>query len=102
MITTERKLLTNHWTSDVETVERAIGRMAKNRTVTNACRIVLFEVARDEMLHVNVTHAHKTKAMRGWAGPASVAGGFVNNRTFREKPERIAGHIRNMIFASTV
>jgi hypothetical protein len=102
MITTERKLLTNQWTSDVDRVERTLGRMAEHRTVTNACRVVLFEVARDPQLHVNVTHAHKTKPIRGWAGPAAVAGGFVNNRTFGGKPERIAGHIRDMIFAATV
>jgi hypothetical protein len=102
MITTDHKLLTDQWTCDVETVERAIGRMSEHRAVTNPCRVVLFEVARDGQLHVNVTHARKTKAIRGWAGPARVAGGFVNNRTFGDQPERIAGHIREMVFAATV
>ena len=30
MITTDHKLLTNQWTCDVETVERAIGRMSEH------------------------------------------------------------------------
>src|SRR5213596_2116926 len=100
LITTQHKLLTDQWTSDVATVERAIDRMATDRVVTNACRVVLFEAARDGLLHVNVTHKHQTKSVAGWAGPAGVADGFVNNRTFDGPPARIAGHIRRMIFAA--
>src|SRR5436190_2373609 len=102
MITTEHKLLTKQWISDVATVERSIGRMAADRVVTNDCRVVLFEVAHDAQLHVNVTHKHETKSIAGWAGPANVADGFVNNRTFDGPPARIANHIRNMIFAARV
>jgi hypothetical protein len=99
MITTQHKLLTNHWISDVATVEKAIDRAAADRVVTNECRVVLFEVARDGHLHVNVTHKHKTKAIPGWAGPASVSDGFVSNRIFGDRPARIVGHICEMIFA---
>ena len=100
MITTQHKLLTDQWSSDVATVERAIDRMATDRVVTNTCRVMLFEVPRDGLLHVNVTHEHQTKSVAGWAGPAGVADGFVNNRTFDGPPARIAGHIRRMIFAA--
>jgi hypothetical protein len=94
------KLLTDDWTLDVETVEEAIRGFGAGRTVTNDCRVTLFEVTHDRDLHVNVTHAHRTKPVSGWAGPASVADGYVNNRTFGDmKPNRIVDHIRRMVFA---
>jgi hypothetical protein len=97
----ENRLLTDHWTADVEALETAIGRFVAGRAPANECRVMLFEVARDADLHVNVTHRHKTKAVDGWAGPGSVAGGFVNNRTFGDTSTgRIAGHIRHMVFAA--
>jgi hypothetical protein len=100
-ITTTHKLLTGSWTADVEAVETAIGRFTADRAVTNDCQVALFEIARDEHLHVNVTHKYPTKTVRGWAGPARLQGGFVHNRTFSEtKPTKIIGHIRDMVFAS--
>jgi len=103
MITTRHKLLTDVWTADVEVLETAIGRFAAKRALTNDCRVVLFEVAHDGDLHVNVTHRHETKSVRGWAGPGSVPDGFVNNRTFgNTPPSRITGHIHDMVFADRV
>ena len=100
MITTDHKLLTDQWTCDVETVERAIGRMSEHRAVTTPCRVVLFEVARDGQLHVNVTHQHRTKHVEGWTGPGETAGGFVYNRTFPHAPTpHILRHVRDMVFA---
>jgi len=100
-ITTQHKLLTDRWTADVETLETAIGRFVVGRAPANDCLVVLFEVARDADLHVNVTHRRRTKTVDGWAGPGSVSGGFVNNRTFGdESAGRIAGHIRHMVFAA--
>lgn len=100
-IRTESKLLTNNWTSDVRDVETAIEKFAPGPSPANNCRIVLFEVARDADLHVNVTHRHETKSVKGWSGPASVPEGFVNNRTFGDTPTaKIAGHIRAMVFAA--
>jgi len=102
-IRTEHKLLTNDWTSDVQTLETAIRGFGAKQTLTNDCRVVLFEVAHDGDLHVNVTHSHETKSVRGWAGPGSVPEGFVNNRTFGDvTPSRIAGYIRDMVFAERV
>lgn len=100
MITTEHKLLTDDWTEDVRLVETAIRSFDAKRRSATECRVVLFEVPSDRTLHVNVTHQHETKAVRGWAGPGNVPGGFVNNRTFGAMlPHRIVGHIRDMVFA---
>ena len=102
-VTTEHKLLTGSWTADVEALEAAIGRFAADRPLTNDCRVVFFEIVRDDHLHVNVTHRHRTLAVRGWAGPASVAEGFVHNRTFGDTPpSRIVRHIRDMVFAPRI
>jgi len=99
-VTTTHKLLTDSWTADVQTVEAAIRRFKTDRT-DNDCQVVLFEIVRDEHLHVNVTHRHPTTTVRGWAGPASLPAGFVHNRTFGEsKPTKIIGHIRDMVFAT--
>ena len=103
MITTEHKLLTKQWISDVATVERSVGRMAADRVVTNDCRVVLFEVAHDGQLHVNVTHRHQTKAVKGWSGPGVSAEGFIHNRTFQGAPTaEILRSIRQMVFAARV
>jgi hypothetical protein len=99
-VTTQHRLLTNTWTSDVQALETAIQGFGARRAVTNDCRVVLFEVGHDVDLHVNVTHNHETRSVRGWAGPGTVPDGFVNNRTFgKGTPSRIAGHIRDMVFA---
>ena len=97
MITTQHKLITDQWTGDVRLLEAAIRRFDVKRSPQNDCRVVLFEVPRDSDLHVNVTHAHETKSVRGWAGPGSVPDGFVSNRTFGAmQPDRIAGHIASV------
>lgn len=102
-ITTTHKLLTGDWTSDVETVERGIGRFKPDDSTKNDCQVVLFEIVRDIRLHVNVTHRHETRAPAGWAGPASLREGFVHNRTFGDMPARqIVRHIREMVFAERV
>jgi hypothetical protein len=102
-ITTAHKLHTGSWTADVETLETAVGRFTENRPLTNDCRVVFFEVAQDRHLHVNVTHRHQTRAVRGWAGPASMPEGFVHNRTFaKTSPKRMIRHIRDMVFAERV
>ena len=100
-ITVTHKLLTESWTADVHAVETAIGHFSADRAVTNDCQVVLFEVVRDDHLHVNVTHRYPTKTARGWAGPANLPGGFVHNRRFGDgHPKQIVKHIRDMVFAT--
>jgi hypothetical protein len=103
-ITTAHKLLTDSWTEDVEIVETAVGRFRADHAPSNDCQVVLFEMARDRHLHVNVTHKHPTKSVPGWAGPANLPQGFVHNRTFSEAQptDRIVRHLRDMIFAAPV
>jgi hypothetical protein len=96
----DHKLLTRSWTSDVEALEASIGRFAERRPLTNACRVVFFEIAGDAHLHVNVTLRHQTTAARGWAGPAKMPEGFVHNRMFGATPSgQMLRHIREMVFA---
>ena len=96
----QQKLVTNAWTDDVGVVMTAIRGFTRRRTLQNACRVVLFELAGDRDLHVNVTHAHHTASPAGWSGPGITPDGFVHNRRFDcIEPEKIARHIREMVFA---
>jgi hypothetical protein len=102
-IATTRKLLTDSWTADVDTVETAVGRFKPDAAVRNDCEVVFFEVARDGDLHVNVTHKYQTRTVRGWAGPASLPRGFVHNRTFGDtQPSQIVRRVRDMVFAARI
>jgi hypothetical protein len=99
-VTTAHNLLTESWTADVEVLQTAVERFNADRSLTNECRVVFFEIVRDRHLHVNVTHRYATKGISGWAGPATVADGFVHNRTFYgSQPKQIIRHIRDVIFA---
>jgi len=99
-ITTKRTLLTGAWTADVEILETAIGRFKADGSSRNDCHVAFFEIVRDRHLHVNVTHRHPTKEVRGWAGPAAVADGFLHNRTFADTaPPRMLRQIRDMVLA---
>jgi hypothetical protein len=103
-ITTVHKLLTKSWTADVEILETAVRRFKANRSASNDCQVVLFEMDRDPLLHVNVTHKFRTKSVPGWAGPGTLPQGFVHNRTFgqAQPTERIVRDVRDMIFAARV
>ena len=102
-VTTKQRLLTSSWTADVQGLETAINRFNQDGRVTNDCEVAFFEVARDTHLHVNVTHRHQTRAISGWAGPASMPAGFVHNRTFdHTSPGQVIRHIREMVFAARV
>jgi hypothetical protein len=102
-ITTTRTLLTGAWTADVEILETAIGRLKADGPSPNDCRVTFFEIVNDRHLHVNVTHRHATKEVRGWAGPANVAGGFLHNRTFANMaPPRMIRQIRDMVLAARI
>ena len=101
-VTTSHTLLTGFWAADVEALEAAIGRFTADQPLTNDCRVSFFELAGDSQLHVNVTHQHPTKAVRGWAGPGITRDGFVHNRRFSGMlPSAIIRHIRTMVFAAT-
>ena len=101
-VTTSHTHLTGSWATDVETVEAAIGRFTAVQPLTNECHVSFFEIAGDGQLHVNVTHQHATKAVRGWAGPGITRDGFVHNRRFSVMlPSAIIRHIRAMVFAAT-
>jgi hypothetical protein len=100
-ITTTHSLLTDSWTDHVHVIEKAIGRFGASRDVTKDCQVALFEIVRDDHLHVNVTHKYATRTMPGWAGPAVLPSGFVHNRTFGDtQPNDIIRHIRQMVFAA--
>ena len=100
-IKTSHNLLTDSWTHGVHVIEEAIGRFAARGDVANDCQVALFEIVRDDHLHVNVTHQCATRTMRGWAGPAILRSGFVYNRTFGDtQPSDIIRHIRRMVFAA--
>lgn len=97
-ISARHQLLSDLWTADVEALESAIGRF---RTRGNNCDVVCFEIARDQHLHVNVTHRHATKAVRGWAGPGRMPDGYVHNRTFGDTPQsEMIRQVRDMVFAT--
>jgi hypothetical protein len=100
-VTTKHTLLTGCWKADVEALETTIRRFTADQPLTNNCHVVLFEIGRDGDLHVNVTHRYLTRPVRGWAGPGSLAEGFVHNRVFNDTPpSRIVRHIRDMVFAA--
>jgi hypothetical protein len=99
-VKTEQKLLTNAWIDDVGRVVTQIRGFAPRRGVPNGCRVVLFELAGDRDLHVNVTHEHHTTSPAGWAGPGIIPDGFVHNRRFDcTQSKQIARHIQTMICA---
>jgi hypothetical protein len=100
-IKTTHNLLTDSWTRDVHVIEEAIGRRRVGRAVPDDCHVALFEIVRDDHLHVNVTHKYATSTVPGWAGPAVVRTGFVHNRTFGDvQPNEIIRQIRAMVFAT--
>src|SRR5207253_3568548 len=102
-ITTRHTLLSGSWNSDVANLEAAIGHFKPVGRSRNDCQVVFFEIAHDAHLHCNVTHAHPTKEVRGWAGPANVAGGFLHNRTFADTPPtRMLQQIKDMVLAARI
>jgi hypothetical protein len=102
-ITTTRNLLSVSWMGDIDALEKAIRRLTSRRRLTNNCSVALFELAGDRNLHVNVTHGHRTRAPRGWAGPAVLPQGFVHNRTFGEMPSnQIVRQIGEMVFSARI
>jgi hypothetical protein len=102
-ITTKHTLLTGDWTADVAVLETAIGRFKADGRSRNDCQVTFFEIVNDGHLHVNVTHRLATKEVRGWAGPANVAGGFLHNRTFDDTaPPRMLRQIRDMVLAARI
>jgi hypothetical protein len=99
-VTARHALLTSSWTASVEALEREIGRFTAPHPRAPGCQVMLFEIEGDDQLHVNVIHARRRSAVRGWSGPGRVAAGCVYNRRFaRTAPARIIRHIREMVFA---
>ena len=100
-VTTKQTLLTGSWKTHAEAFETTIRRFTAERPLANNCQVVFFEIGRDGDLHVNVTHRYQTMQVKGWAGPASLAEGFVHNRVFSDMPpSRIVRHIHDMVFAA--
>lgn len=99
-ITTEERLLTPAWTQDTQAVVQAIKGFAARRPLNTACRVVLFELAGDRELHVNVTHEYATASAFGWSGPGVTREGFVHNRRFAARQRsQIVRAIRDMVFS---
>jgi hypothetical protein len=101
VVTTEQSLLTSAWTADVRMLEAAIGRFASEQPLANDCQVVMFEIAGDNDLHVNVVHElPHTARVDGWSGPGRLPAGSVYNRRFGNTPPgQIIRHIREMVFA---
>lgn len=100
IVTAEHSLVTSAWTDDVLTVEAAIRRFTARRNLASDCQVMLFEMAGDPDLHVNVIHGLPKPHVSGWAGPGRVESGVVYNRRFGNVPtNRIIQHIREMVFA---
>jgi hypothetical protein len=100
-VNVHHSLVTRTWTADVEKLEKGIREFAVLAGPTNDCRISLFELPGDSLLHVNVTHGREKRSIKGWAGPGMGADGFIHNRRFAAgRPETILRHIRQMVFAS--
>ena len=100
-ITATHKLVTDSWVADVEAVETAVRRFRTSDPLGNDCQVMLFEIPRDQYLHVNVTHKYPTITAPGWSGPASLPQGFVHNRIFSERPAgQIVRDIRHMVCAA--
>ena len=103
LLTSTRRRLSAAWTADVDSIEAAMWRFNDEHALTSDCEVVFFEIADDEKLHVNVTHRHLTKEIRGWAGPGHTPNGFVHNRTFGATPmPQLVRNIRAMVFAGRV
>ena len=100
-VTTERGLLTTSWTADVEILETAIGQFAAEQPLSGDCQVVMFEMAGDHQLHVNVVHQRsRTAVVRGWAGPGRLPVGCVYNRRFDGTPAgEMIRRIRDVVFA---
>ena len=99
-LVTHQKLLTKAWIHDVRLVMAAIRQFTARRTLQNGCRVVMFELAGDRELHVNVTHDHHMASPAGWSGPGITPDGFVHNRRFDcTESGRIARHIHDMVYA---
>ena len=99
-LSSTRKLLSASWAADVDAIETAMWRFENEHPLADDCAVAFFEIAADEKLHVNVTHRHLPKGIRGWAGPANTPDGFVTNRTFASIPTtRIVRQVRDMVFA---
>jgi len=94
--TTNNTPVHSRWHADVARLEVAISQLTGR--AASASVVSFFELPCDSQLHVNVTHAHQTVGVKGWAGPAILPEGFVHNRRF-EEGQRILPHIRQMIFA---
>lgn len=93
----QRTLITDAWEADVQTLEAGIREFGAPPAPAH---ISIFEMAGDPCLHVNVTHTHETKSVKGWAGPGVLADGFVHNRTFESaSTDRILDAIRRMVLA---
>jgi hypothetical protein len=100
-VNSHHTLVTDAWTADVQTLETGIDAFAV--PAAQQYHVSLFEIAGDSQLHVNVTHRHQTKAVKGWSGPGVSAEGFIHNRTFQEAPTaEILRSIRQMVFAARV
>jgi|SRR5689334_24217781 hypothetical protein len=102
-LSSTRSRLSASWDADVDAIEQEIWRMTDEHPLSSDCTVAYFEIATDQKLHVNVTHQRQTREIRGWAGPARTADGFVHNRTFAAMPPpQIVRRVREMIFADPI
>jgi hypothetical protein len=100
-VNVHQSLVSQAWTAEVRALVRGIREFAVLAGPAHDCRISLFEMPGDSLLHVNVTHGREKRPVKGWAGPGIAADGFIHNRRFEAgQTDAILRQIRQMVFAA--
>lgn len=96
-ISTERQLLTNIWSADVDAIEHVLKGMVPPFPAENS-KVIFAEVVEDGLLHVTVAREHESFTITPWSGPEKAADGFRYVHAFGDKQVNdIAQSIRDQL-----